>query len=134
MGNHPRVSAPLPDVFNMEPPQPKHPFIWNVETVLNLLRKLSGNGLLSNILLILKVPMLLTLLSALRYQRFNLRVDYLKKHPSIYTFAVPHLTETCQRGKRVPIWKFYNFPIDSCPERCKVLGLRRWGWGKSISC
>ena len=71
MSNHPRVSALLPDVFNKGPPQPKHPFIWDVETVLNFLRKLSGNDLLSNILLILillilKVPMLLTLLSALR--------------------------------------------------------------------
>ena len=42
-------------IFNKRPPQPKYPFIWDVETVLDFLRKLPGNDFLSNKLLTLKV-------------------------------------------------------------------------------
>ena len=40
VGNHPRVSALMSGIFNKKPPQPKYLFIWDVETVLNFLRKL----------------------------------------------------------------------------------------------
>ena len=55
-------------IFNKRPPQAKYPFIWDVEIVLDFLRKLPGNDLLSDKLLKLKVLMLLSLLSALRSQ------------------------------------------------------------------
>ena len=78
-------------IFNKRPPQPKYPFIWDVETVLDFLRKLPGNDLLSDKLLTLKVSMLLSLLSASRVSEItNLRVDYLTKHSSVDTFAIPH--------------------------------------------
>ena len=125
-------------IFNKRPPQPKYPFTWDVETVLDFIRKLPGNDLLSDKLLKLKVSMLLSLLSASRVSEItNLRVDYLTKHSSIYTFAIPHLTKTCRRDKKPhPNLKFYNFPgdnklcvfkaIDSYLERRKV-----WGVGES---
>ena len=75
-GNHSRVSALMSGIFNKRPPQPKHPFIWDVVTVLDFLRKLPGNDLLSDKLLTLKVSMLFSLLSASRMSEItNLRVD-----------------------------------------------------------
>ena len=121
-------------MFKQRLPQPKYPFIWDVKTVLD--RKLPGNNL-SDKLLTLKVSML-SLLSVSRVSEIpNLRVDYLTKHSCVYTFAIPHLTKTCRRGKKPhPNLKFYHFPggsklcickaIDSYLERRNV-----WGVGKS---
>ena len=134
VSNHPRVSALMSGIFNKRPPQPKYPFIWDVETVLDFLRKLPGNDLLSDKLLTLKVSMLLSLLSASRVSEItNLRVDYLTKHSSVYTFAIPHLTKTCRRGKKPhPNLKFYNFPGESKLCVCKTIDSyleRRNVWG-----
>ena len=138
VGNHPRVSALMSGIFNKRPPQPKYPFIWDVETVLDFLRKLPGNDLLSDKLLTLKVSMLLSLLSASRVSEIiNLRVDYLTKHSSVHTFAIPHSKKTCRRGKEPhPNLKFYNFPGDSKLCVCKAIDsyLERrniWGFGES---
>ena len=90
-------------IFNTRPSQPKHPFIWDAETVLAFLRKLPGNDLLSAKLFTLKVSMLLALLPASRVSEVtNLRVDYLTKHSSVYTYAVPHLTRACE----TTVWSF----------------------------
>ena len=115
VGSHPRISVLMSGVFNMKPPQPKYPFIWDVETVLDFLRKLRGNDFLSEKLLTLNVSMVPSFLSASRVLEItNLRVDYLTKHSCVYTFAIPHLTKTCQRGKKPHHnLKLYNFPSDS---------------------
>ena len=55
VGNHPRFSTLMSGIFNKSPPQPKYPFIWDVETALDFLRKLPGNDLLSDKLLTLMV-------------------------------------------------------------------------------
>ena len=128
-------------IFNKRPPQPKYSFIWDVETVLDFLRKLPGNDLLSDRLLTLKVSMSLSLLSTSRVSGItNLRVDYLTKHSSVYIFAISHLTKTCRRGEKPhPNLKFYNFPGDSKLCVCRAIDsyLERrnaWGgWGKPIS-
>ena len=81
VGNNPRVFALMSGIFNKRPPQPKCPFIWDEETVLDFLRKLSGNDLLSDKLLTMKVSTLFSLLSVSRVSEFtNLRVDYLTKN------------------------------------------------------
>ena len=134
VGSHPRASALMSGMFNKRLPQPKYPFIWDVETVLDFLRELPGNDLLSDKLLTPKVSMLLSLLSASRVSEItNLRVDYLTKHSSVYTFAIPHLTKTCRRGKKPhPNLKFYNFPGDSKLGVCKAIDSyleRRNVWG-----
>ena len=123
IGNHPRVSAPMSGIFSKRPPQPKYPFTWDVETVFDFIRKLPGNYLLSDKLLTLKVSILLALLSASRVSEMtNLTVDHLTKHSSVYTFAIPHLTKTCQRGKKSHSnLKFYNFAGDNILCVCKVI-------------
>ena len=77
---------------------------------------------------------MLSLLSVSRVSEIpNLRVDYLTKHSSVYTFAIPHLTKTCRRGKKPhPNLKFYNFPGDSKLCVCKAIDSyleRRNVWG-----
>ena len=102
-------------IFSKRPPQPKHPFIWDVETVLDFQRKLPGNDLLSDKLFTLKVSMLLSLLSTSRVTEITIsRMNYFTKHSSVYTFSIPHLTKTCPRGKKSYLnLKFYNFPGDN---------------------
>ena len=39
VGNHPRLSALVSGIFNKRPPQSKYPFIWDVEAVLDFLKK-----------------------------------------------------------------------------------------------
>ena len=66
-------------IYNKSPPQPKYPFTWDVETVLDFLRRLPGNYLLSDKLLALKVSVLLSLLSASGVSEItNLRLDSLQ--------------------------------------------------------
>ena len=71
VGNHPRVSALMSDVFNKRPLQ-KYRFSCDVELVLDFLKKLPGNDLLSDKLLTLKVSMLLALLPVSRVQRLQI--------------------------------------------------------------
>lgn len=88
--NHSRVPALMSRIFNKRPPQSKYHCIWDVETVLDFLRTLPRNDLLSDKLLTLNVSMLLVLLSTSRVSEItNFRVDYLTKRSSVYTFAVP---------------------------------------------
>ena len=90
VGNRPKVSAIISGIFNKRPPQPRYPLTWDVETVLDFLRKLSRNDLLSDKSIILKVSILSAFLSASRVSEItNLRIDYLTKHSSISAFAFP---------------------------------------------
>ena len=99
-------------IFNTRLPQPKYPFIWDVEPVLDFQRKLVYNDLLSDKLLTLKVSMLLSLFSTSRVSEITIsRLDYFTKHSSAYTFSLLHLTKTCRRGKKPHLnLRFYNFP------------------------
>ena len=108
----------MSDIFNKRPPKPNYPFTWDGETVLYFLRKITGNDLLSQKLLTLKVSML-SASQGIRDQKF---VDCLTENPSVYTFAVPHLTKTFQRSKKsYPILKFYIFPGNNKLCLCKAI-------------
>ena len=107
VGNLPRFSTLMSGIFNKRPPQPKYPFIWDVETALDFLRKLPGNDLLSDKLLTLKVSVLLSLFSALRVLEItNMIVDYLKKHSSAYTFD----EDLLEGQKTAPQSEVIHFP------------------------
>ena len=108
-------SALMSGIFNKRPPKPKYQFICDAESVLDFVKKFPGNDLVSDKLLTLKVSMLLSLLSASRVSEIsNLRADYLTKHLSVYTFAVPRLIKICQKGEKLhPNLKFYNFEDDN---------------------
>ena len=77
---------------------------------------------------------MLSLLSASRVSEItSLRVNYLTKHSSVYTFAIPHLMKTCRRGKKPHLnLNFYNFPGDNKLCVCKAIDYfleRRYVWG-----
>ena len=63
-------------------------------------------------------------------------MDYLTKISSDYTFVVPHLSQTCQRGKKPhPNLKFYNFFNDKefCVSKAIDSHLEKrnaWGLGE----
>ena len=67
--------------------------------------------------------MSLLLLSTSRVSEItNLRVDYLTRNSSVYTFPIPHLTKTCQNSKKPHLnLKFHNFPGDSKLYICKAI-------------
>ena len=67
--------------------------------------------------------MSLLLLSTSRVSEItNLRVDYLTRNSSVYTFPIPHLTKTCQNSKKPHLnLKFHNFPGDSKLYICKTI-------------
>ena len=58
VGEHPHLSSLVKGVFNNRPPQPKYNFIWDVQLVLDYLKKeLPNNSDLSDKLLTFKVTM-----------------------------------------------------------------------------
>ena len=82
--------------------------------------------------------MSLLLLSTSRVSEItNLRVDYLTRNSSVYTFPISHLTKTCQNGKKPHLnLKFHNFPGDSKLYICKTIdsfleNRNVWGVGES---
>ena len=65
VGEHPQVNSLITGVFNSRPPQPKYNCIWDVQLVLDYLKKeFTNNSNLSDKLLTFKVVMLLALTSA----------------------------------------------------------------------
>ena len=73
IGEHPQVSSLITSVFNNRPLQPKYNFIWNVQLVLDYLKKeLPNNSDLSDKLLTFKVAMLLALTSASRVRGLHI--------------------------------------------------------------
>ena len=87
VGEHPRVSALLARIFNSRSQQPKYCFVWNVQTVTEVIRKEWGRKQeLSDKFLTYKLTMLLTLTSAshaLGLQHLNIR--FMIKTPSSFT-------------------------------------------------
>ena len=47
-GDHPKVSALVKGTFNLKPPKPRYPFIWDVDQVLNYLNNLTVSSNLKN--------------------------------------------------------------------------------------
>ena len=59
VGEHRQISCLITVAFNNRPPQPKHNFIWDIQLVLdNLKKELQNNSDLSDKLLTFKVAML----------------------------------------------------------------------------
>ena len=60
-GRSPLVCSLLSSVFNLRPPQPRYPFIWDVEKVLCYLKSLPAHKNLSDKELTLKLTVMLAL-------------------------------------------------------------------------
>ena len=115
VGEHPRVCALLAEIINSRPPQPKYCFIWNVQTVIEFIRKEWGkNQELSVKFLTYKLAMLMALTSASRalgLQKLNIR--FMVKIPSSFTFNFYKLRTAWKKGKSPPSVVFHSFEEDS---------------------
>ena len=111
VGEHPRMCALLAEIFNSRPPQPKYCFIWNVQTVIEFIRKEWGkNQELSGKFLTYKLAMLMALTSASRalgLQQLNIR--FMVKTPSSFTFTLNKLRKAWKKGKSPPSVVFHSF-------------------------
>ena len=98
-------------IFNKKPPQPRCPFVWDMETVLNFLRYLPETDQLSDKLLTFKTTIFLALLSASQVSKStNLQRLFNQIFKSLNLF-VSHLTKTCRSDRKPhPNFKFFSFP------------------------
>ena len=115
VGKHPKMCALLAGFFNSSPPQPKYCFIWNVQTVIEFIRKEWGrNQELSNKFLTYKLTMLMALTSASRaigLQHLNIRL--MVKISSSFTFTFHKLPKAWKKRKPPSLVIFYSFEEDS---------------------
>ena len=114
VGEHPRVCALLARIFNTRAPQPKYCFIWNVQTVIEFIRKEWGrNQELSDKFLTYKLTMLLALTSASRALGLqHLSITFMVKIPSSFTFTFHKLHKAWKKGKSPPSVVFHSFKED----------------------
>lgn len=122
IGKHPRVSALMTGIANLNPPQPKYSTIWDLEDVLNQLRTWPRNELLSPKQLTLKLVMLLAIIAVNRgseIHKLNIKFKGITKDKAVFSFGttVKHF----RRGKKTPPIEFYAMPSE--PNLCPILTL-----------
>ena len=110
--NIPEYVLLLAGIFNTRrPPRPKYCFIWNVQTVIEFIRKKWGrNQELSDKFLTYKLTMLLALTSASRALGLqDLNIRFMVKTPSTFTFTFHKLPKAWKKGKSLPSVVFHSF-------------------------
>ena len=111
---HPQVSSLITSVFNKRLSQPKYNFIWDVQLVLDYLKKeLSNKNDLLDKLLTFKVAMLLALTSASRVRGLHiLDTRFMVKTPQKYVFQFHKLHKSWRKGQKPTTLEFVAFPQD----------------------
>ena len=101
--------------FNSRPSQPKYCLIWNVQTVIEFIRKEWGRTQeLSDKFLTYQLTMLMALTSAshaLGLQHLNIR--FMVKTPSDFTFTFHKFHKAWKKGKSPPSVVFHSFKEES---------------------
>ena len=110
-------------ISNLNPPQPKYCMIWDVEQVLNLIRKWPDNASLSPKQLTLKVSMLLGLVTIDRGSElilFNIDKTHMGKCSSKYMFSLKGTVKHSRKGKPLPCVEIFEHKeeIALCPVKC----------------
>ena len=99
-GQHPLVKRFLTATFNARPPQPRYKVQWDVNVVLNYIKSIGSNDMLTDKLLTLKLAMLLALVSAGRTSElgaFNIR--YMTDSEDSISFKLAKLTKSRKTGQ-----------------------------------
>ena len=110
IGRSPLVCSLLSGVFNLRPPQPRYPFIWDAEKVLCYLKSLPPHKNLSDKELTLKLTMMLALTATSRFSEINyLNINFLAKTEEKYIFSFNKLKKVCRRSKSQPTLSFHEF-------------------------
>ena len=113
IGWSPLICSLLSGVFNLRPPQPRYPFIWDVEKVLCYLKSLPAHKNLSNKELTLKLTMMLALSATFRCSEISyLNIHFMAKTEGKYIFSFNKLTRVCCRSKSEPTLNFHEFEQD----------------------
>ena len=114
VGEHRQVSSLITGVFNNRPPQPKYNFIWDVQLVLDYLKKeLPNNNNLSDKRLTFKVAMLLALTSASRVRGLHiLDTRFMVKTSQKYVFKFHKLHKSWRQGQKPTTLEFEAFSQD----------------------
>ena len=119
-GQHPDICALVKGVFNTNPPKPRYVFIWDVQIVLDFMKKNWGDTKsLSHKFLTFKLVMLMALTSASRAGALHLLdIRFRTETTKCTTFVFHKLHKGWKRGQAPPKLDFYAFPND--PELCVV--------------
>ena len=112
-GTHPTVVSFLKGVFNLRPPKSRYTEVWDVNLVLQYLRKLSPVKHLSLKDLTLKLTMLIALTNAARVQTIQLlTVSSLKKLNSKFVLYFDGLLKQSRPGHDFSFIELLSYPPD----------------------
>ena len=112
-GSHHLVIRFLRAVYNDRPSLPRYKEIWNVDVVLNLLRKWSPVKYLSLKQLTYKLVMLCALVASARAQTLSfLSLDNMDIHTNKYIFKIPQLLKQSRPGYENPDVVIKAYPVD----------------------
>ena len=126
IGEHPRISSLVTGVFNQRPPQPRFNIVWDVQVVLDYLKKISVKSKeLSDKYLTLKTTMLIALTSASRslgIHHLDIRFMQISDSQIIFTYSKLH--KSWKKGSKPPSLSFTEFPEDE--DLCVVKTLKTY--------
>ena len=113
LATHPFVTRFFKGVYNLKPPKPRYEAIWDVQIVLNYLRKLSPAHELRLRDLTYKTCMLVALVSAQRQQTLHkLNMSYMTVQEKSITFFVQGLLKQSKPGKTGLTVEFVSYDPD----------------------
>ena len=114
VGQHPLVTSLMAGIFNSRPPQPRYIFVWDVQVVLNFIKK--DWGIASSMTdqeWTYKPCMLLSLATASRVSGLqHLDIRYMTKRHNKVTFYFAKLRKNWLKDKRPPSLTIIGFPED----------------------
>ena len=113
IGENPQVSSLITGIFNQRPPQSKYTCIWDVQLVLDYLKKhFPDNKKLTDRQLTLKVTILLALTSVSRAGGLhNLDIRFMARTENKYSFSFNKLSKSW-RGQKPPVVEFCGYSDD----------------------
>lgn len=114
VGQHSKVCALIRGVFNQNPPQPRYNFTWDVQIVLQFIKRNWGKSeALSDKELTYKLVMLLALTSASRACTIHcLDLKFMSIFNQFVQFQFGKLHKGWKANKSSPIVKYYEFKED----------------------
>ena len=104
VGQHPLVTSLMAGIFNSRPPQPRYIFVWNVQVVLNFIKKDWGiSNSLTDQEFTYKLCMLFSLTTASRVSGLQyVDIMYITTGDNKVTFYFAKLQKSWRKGKPPP--------------------------------
>ena len=109
-GQHSLVKRLIAGAFNERTPKPRYADTWEVDRVLDHMRSLGENTMLSDKQLTHKLAMLLALTSANRASEVQgLNLEYMRDKGSYIEFTIHKLTKTRRVGEKPQVITFHRY-------------------------